>query len=226
MVGGRKVRNLSGEVYETLSERIRIWHYPPGYRLTEEELCSEFEVSRSPVREALNMLVEAGLVDKAERKGYRVRKIDLQELEELYDTRLVLELSVMERLCERGISPGLLERLRKRWEELRDALPAMSQEAALEDEQFHEALAAEAGNRVMQRILKDIDRSIHFVRLSDITDPERLKKTCSDHLEILDALERCDVALAQELTRKNILWGKEKVSNALKEALIRAHGMV
>lgn len=226
MADGRSARNLSAEVYESLSERIRTWLYPPGHRLTEEELCAEFGVSRSPIREALNMLAEAGLVDKAERKGYRVRKIDLQELQDLYDTRLVLELAVIEQICERGMSPGLLRQLRKRWKELLDALPAMAHEAALEDEHFHEALAAEAGNGVMQKILKDIDRSIHFVRLSDITDPERLKKTCQDHLEILSALEHCDVQRAKELTRENILWGKEKVSNALKEALIRAHGLV
>lgn len=226
MADGQNGRNLSAEVYETLSERIRTWLYPPGHRLTEEELCNEFGMSRSPIREALNMLVEAGLVDKAERKGYRVRRIDLQELQDLYETRLVLELAVVERLCAKGMRPALLQMLRKRWQELLDALPAMAHEAALEDEHFHEALAAEAGNRVMQRLLKEIDRSIHFVRLSDITDPERLKKTCSDHLEILDALERCDMKRAQELTRENILWGKEKVANALKEALIRAHGLV
>ncbi|HRS04349.1 MAG TPA: GntR family transcriptional regulator [Treponema sp.] len=226
MADGRNGRNLSAEVYETLSERIRTWLYPPGHRLTEEELCNEFGMSRSPIREALNMLVEAGLVDKAERKGYRVRKIDLQELQDIYDTRLVLELAVIERICERGISSGLLRQLRKRWKELRDALPAMAHEAALEDEHFHEALAAEAGNRVMQRILKEIDRSIHFVRLSDITDPERLRKTCSDHLEILDALEKHDLQRAKELTRENIHWGKEKVANALKEALVRSYGMV
>lgn len=226
MADGRTGRNLSVEVYDTLAERIRTWLYPPGHRLTEEELCTEFEVSRSPVREALNMLVEAGLVDKAERKGYRVRHIDLKELEDLYDTRLVLELAVIERLCEGGINPDLLKQLRTRWKDLLEALPSMASEAALEDEHFHEALAAEAGNRVMQRILKNIDLSIHFVRLSDITDPERLKKTCSDHLKILDALEQCDIKQAQELTRENILWGKEKVSHALKEALIHAHGMV
>lgn len=226
MTNGRIGRNLSAEVYETLSKRIRTWLYPPGHRLIEEELCIEFGMSRSPIREALNMLVEAGLVDKVERKGYRVRRIDLQEIQDLYDTRLVLELAVIEKLCTKGISPQLLKQLRKRWKELLEALPAMAHEAALEDEHFHEALALEAGNKVMQRLLKDIDRNIHFVRLSDITDPERLRKTCQDHLEILDALERSDIQKARELIQDNILWGKEKVSHALKEALVRSYGMV
>lgn len=226
MANRRIGRNLSAEVYETLSERIRTWLYPPGYRLIEEDLCAEYGMSRSPIREALNMLVEAGLVDKAERKGYRVRRIDLQELQDLYDTRLVLELAVIEQLCKKGIRSQLVKQLRKRWKELLEALPAMAHEASLEDEHFHEALALEAGNKVMQRLLKDIDRSIHFVRLSDITDPERLRKTCQDHLEILDALERSDIQRARELIRENILWGKEKVSHALKEALVRSYGMV
>lgn len=226
MDNGRRGRNLSAEVYDTLTERIRCWRYPPGHRFIEEELCDEFGVSRSPIREALNMLVEAGLVEKVERKGYRVRRIDPQELQDLYDTRLVLELAVIERLCTEPINPALLRDLRKRWKELLDALPNMAHEAALEDERFHEALAAAAGNKVMLRMLKEIDQSIHFVRLSDITNPERLRITCQHHLQILDALEDGDLYRAQELLRQNILWGKENVSNALKEALVRSYGMV
>ncbi|MDQ2691396.1 MAG: GntR family transcriptional regulator, partial [Chloroflexota bacterium] len=49
---------LSTDVFSTLKERIIRWEYAPGHRLTEERLCEEFGVSRSPVREALRMLVE------------------------------------------------------------------------------------------------------------------------------------------------------------------------
>jgi DNA-binding GntR family transcriptional regulator len=101
----------------------------------------------------------------------------------------------------------------------------MASEAALEDEKFHETLAQVAGNRVIQRILKDIDLQIHFVRLSDITDPDRLKKTCEDHLAILDALRQRDRERAKKIIRDNIEWGREKVAAALKDALARAHGI-
>jgi DNA-binding GntR family transcriptional regulator len=218
-------KNLSGEIYNTLTTRINTWVYPPGHRLTEEDLSAEFQVSRSPVREALNMLVEASLIEKEERKGYRVRKMSLKEINDLYDTRKMLEQAVIDRVCVNVIDPEILDDLERRWKNILKSLPAMASEAALEDEKFHETLAQVAGNRVIQRILKDIDLQIHFVRLSDITDPDRLKKTCEDHLAILDALRQRDRERAKKIIRDNIEWGREKVAAALKDALARAHGI-
>lgn len=218
-------KNLSGEIYNTLTTRINTWSYPPGHRLTEEDLSAEFQVSRSPVREALNMLVEASLIEKEERKGYRVRKMSLKEINDLYDTRKILEQAVIDRVCVNVIDPEILDDLERRWKNILKSLPVMASEAALEDEKFHETLAQVAGNRVIQSILKDIDLQIHFVRLSDITDPDRLKKTCEDHLAILDALRQRDRERAKKIIRDNIEWGREKVASALKDALARAHGI-
>jgi DNA-binding GntR family transcriptional regulator len=219
-------RNLSREIYETLTARINQWIYPPGHRLTEEEISSEFDVSRSPVREALNMLVQAALIVKEERKGYSVRRIDIREINELYDTRLVLEIAVIDRICRDGMDEATLASLKERWTELLNFLPEMAAEAALEDEHFHETLAEAAGNRVISRLLKDIDCRIHFVRISDITNPERLRKTCLDHLELLSSIAERDCPRAQKVVLQNIEWGREKVSSAMQEALARAHGII
>ena len=218
-------RNMSGEIYTTLCHRITTWVYPPGQRLTEQELSDEFKVSRSPVREALNMLVEASLMEKTEHKGYSVRRVDIGEIHELYDTRLVLELAVIKIVSTNGMDESVRSSLARRWQQLYDALPDMAEEAALEDEHFHEVLAQAAQNRVMERILKDIDRQIHFVRLSDITDPERLKTTCLDHLAILDAIDRRDYEAAASAIQRNIEWGRDRVDTAIRDALARAHGL-
>lgn len=218
--------NLSEDVYERLSERILRWDYPPGKRLTEEELCVEFGVSRSPVREALGMLAQRGLVDKRARAGYAVRRLDLTEIKELYDVRLVLELAVAEALFSRPRTAAdgeALARLRGRWTKLRDGLPKLAPDAATEDEDFHRTLAALSGNRVLARILEDIDARIHFVRLADIVNHERLRATCEDHLAILDALEKGDGEAAAAALRRNIEWGKANVETAIKDALVRAH---
>ena len=215
----------STDIYNTLSSRINTWAYSPGYRLTEEELCAEFEVSRSPVREALNGLVSSRLVVKEPHKGYMVRQIDLQEVNELYDTRLVLELAVVETLCKQGVEAQLLKELKERWQSLIAKLPDGLGVCAKEDELFHKTLCDAAGNLVMSQILDDIAWRIHFVRLSDITDPDRLKITCQDHLDLLSALEKRNVEEAKKIVRRNILWGKEKVDSAIKEALFHAHHM-
>jgi len=218
-------RSHSVTIYNTLAERIITWSYSPGHRFTEEELCSEFGVSRSPVREALNSLVSARLIEKEAHKGYSVRLIDLREVNELYDVRLVLELEVVSLLCHKGIDAALLKELRTRWQAIVGRLPEVVSVSAFEDELFHDSLSQAAGNEVLVQLLGDISKRIHFVRLSDITDPERLERTCKDHLDLLEALERQDCKAAQEIMRLNILWGKEKVDSAIKEALFHAHHM-
>ena len=215
--------NLSRQIHASLSERVLGLQYPPGHRLTEEALCAEFGVSRSPVREALGMLVENGLIDKKARHGYTVRRLDLREIEELYDVRLVLEVAVIERLCATGMGEAELVRLERYWRGLYEALPAMAAHLADSDEEFHATLARSAGNGVLEQMLRFVDKRIHFVRLADITSPERLKITCLDHLSILAAIREHDVVRGSEAVRHNIEWGRRNVEAALKEALIRAY---
>lgn len=219
-------KTRSSDIYNTLTTRIITWSYPPGHRLTEEEICLEFGVSRSPVREALNSLASEKLIAKEQHKGYSVRKIDIQEINELYDTRLVLELAVIRNICLNGIDDTVLESLRIQWESILEELPDIAERSAQADEQFHEALADAGGNKVIKQLLHEIDQRIHFVRLSDITDQDRLRITCTDHLELLFALRQRDCVKASDVLTRNIMWGKEKVDSAIKEALFHAHRMV
>jgi len=215
--------SLGGRIYAALSERILGLEYPPGHRLTEEVLCEEFKVSRSPVREALGRLAENGLIDKRARHGYSVRRMDLREIDELYELRLALELAVADKLCETGMDEGRLTLLEERWRGILGRLPEPAENPADLDEEFHEVLASEAGNRQIQRTLRYVDKRIHFVRLADIISPERLRGTCEDHLAILRAIRERDAAGARAALRRNIEWGRKNVEAALKEALIRAY---
>src|SRR6185503_4900121 len=55
---------LSASIVATIKERVISWQYPPDHRLTEEALCREFNVSRSPVREALRVLATNGFIKR------------------------------------------------------------------------------------------------------------------------------------------------------------------
>ena len=61
----KKSFTFSASLIATLKERIITWKYPPEHRLTEDALCREFGVSRSPVREALRVLATNGFVRRA-----------------------------------------------------------------------------------------------------------------------------------------------------------------
>jgi DNA-binding GntR family transcriptional regulator len=77
-------------IYRTLRDRICLLEYPPGTRLSEEELANEFEISRTPVRRVLARLESEGLVEARHGVGTIVTDIDIEELAQVYHLRLEL----------------------------------------------------------------------------------------------------------------------------------------
>jgi DNA-binding GntR family transcriptional regulator len=136
-------------VVEGLRERILNWDYPPGHRLTEDQLCKEYGVSRSPVREALHRLETGGFIERLPRRGYVVKQLDLRGVEELYELRLALEQLVVERLCEQGETKSVLNKLGDTWRGILQNPPASIEEMPELDRQFHESLAAAIDNEML-----------------------------------------------------------------------------
>jgi DNA-binding GntR family transcriptional regulator len=215
--------NLSTDVFSVLKDRIIRWEYAPGHRFTEEGLCEEFGVSRSPVREALRMLVENNLVDKAPHKGYSVKQLDMQEIHELYEVRMALETFVIERLASSEYPEKDWKELYRTWQNLRKATMTDSSDFAKLDEEFHERLAIWTGNRTLLQQIRSIDERLYFIRVTDITTPARLRETCEQHLRILDCIKEKNIECAREALQLNIEDGRKNVEHAIKEALARAY---
>lgn len=223
MISQQPSPNLSTEIFNVLKDRIIRWQYAPGHRFTEAELCDEFGVSRSPVREALRMLVENDLAEKAPYKSYRVRQLDLKDIHELYDVRLALETFVIERLAEDGYPAAEWDKLHRTWKELERASTRDRNDLAARDEEFHETLAIWTGNQTLLQQLRHIDERLHFIRMTDITSPERLRATCKQHRRILDCIREKNIRGAREALQHNIEDGRKNVEHAIKEALARAY---
>ncbi|WP_404924730.1 GntR family transcriptional regulator [Mesorhizobium sp. ORM16] len=81
-------------IYLILRDRICLLDYPPGSRLSEEELAQEFEISRTPVRRVLARLEAEGLVQSIHGVGTIVTDVDIEELQQVYHLRLELALLV------------------------------------------------------------------------------------------------------------------------------------
>jgi len=86
-----KIQNLHTAVYERLKSQIIDFTLKPGQKLQDRQLGSQFGVSRTPVREALNRLVQEGFVKQIPGQGYFVKEITIKEIEHLYDIREALE---------------------------------------------------------------------------------------------------------------------------------------
>lgn len=83
-------RERSKRIYRLLRDRICLLEYPPGSRLSEEELAQEFEISRTPVRRVLARLESEGLVQSVHGVGTIVTDVDVSELQQVYHLRMEL----------------------------------------------------------------------------------------------------------------------------------------
>jgi DNA-binding GntR family transcriptional regulator len=213
---------FSDSIVATLKGRILAWHYPPQHRLTEGVLCREFGVSRSPVREALQVLATNGFVRRMDNRGYAVRQVKVKELEELYDVRLALELYAVETLATSGASTGDLAAMAKTWNGVRRRPKRTVEELAELDAGFHEQLATLVGNETLLEQLKAINERLLVFRMIDFEATNRVKNTCAQHLEILERIGARDASGAREAMRRNIGDGRNIVGKSIKEALARA----
>src|SRR3990172_10809125 len=82
---------LKEEIYDALHRQIIAGKYGPGDWLRQEDIASQMGVSMTPVREALDLLVAAGLAERVPYRGVRVLQLSTQEIIESYGLRIMLE---------------------------------------------------------------------------------------------------------------------------------------
>ncbi|WP_243545654.1 GntR family transcriptional regulator [Pseudodesulfovibrio tunisiensis] len=223
----RKKENLSIRILRTLKQRILNWEYPPNKPLVEESLCREFDVSRSPVREALRMLAAAGFAERMENRTFVVKQIHPDEVREIYELRKALELYVVERLCTRTDVDPQLDSLQHEWEKFCRASRENDQldysQVALWDQSFHEGLAEIFGNKAICRTLRSFSERLLIFRTMDFQHPGRLETTCNQHLAIIDAIRKGDAERARSHLLENIEEGQDNANNSVQKALLQSY---
>ncbi|KRI01516.1 GntR family transcriptional regulator [Curvibacter sp. PAE-UM] len=200
-------------VYEQLKRDVADFKLVPGDRFTENELSERLGVSRTPVRQALFRLQQEGYVEVLFRNGWRVLPFDFERFEQLYDLRMVLETTAVQRLCtdETKIDRALLEQIAAIW-----LVPAAERstdirQVAQWDEEFHCSLVAAAGNAEMTRVHRDVTERIRIIRRLDFTKQARIDATYEEHAKILRAIQRKRSDPAVMLLRAHIQTSQSEV---------------
>src|SRR5258708_5751031 len=108
------VKNLAEAVYRRLKSDIFEFRLLPGTRFSENEVARRARVSRTPVREALFRLQREGYLEVHAKSGWSVRALDFEQLDNLYDLRVVLETAAVRKLCQDDPRRALAD-LAKAW---------------------------------------------------------------------------------------------------------------
>ncbi|MGD9991052.1 GntR family transcriptional regulator, partial [Pseudonocardia sp.] len=163
--------------------------------LVERDLAAEFEVSRSPVREALRNLDKEGLVEKLPTRGIIVKELTRREVSEIFDIREALE-GMASKAAAQRIADGEASNLRQLVEQSRAALDAGDLDAVRESNWgFHDEIIAFSDNHILQQMLTPLMGRLHWI-LRQVTDFERIEV---DHLRLAAAIESGypDIAAAE-----------------------------
>ncbi len=137
---------LRQQVYEDIKHDIITCKLAPGEPLSENQFIDRFQVSKTPIREALTSLVQDGLVEYTPNRGFRVTPISIVDIQEIFEARIFFE-AEMFRLAVKKISEAEIDELERQSSVRGDARSPEYTETFLESNlKFHRTLAAASRN--------------------------------------------------------------------------------
>ena len=137
---------LRQQVYEEIKHDIITCKLAPGEPLSENQFIDRFKVSKTPIREALTLLVQDGLVEYTPNRGFMVTNVSVSDIQEIFDARIFFE-SEMFRLAVKNISDAEIDALEKQNIVEGDVNSPEYVDTFMEsNRKFHVALAAAGGN--------------------------------------------------------------------------------
>lgn len=196
-----RMRPIRDEVYERIRKAIIRGHYKPGQRLQEKDVAEELGTSRTPVREALRKLEVERFVQHFPHKGTVVSEVSLNEVDELYQVRQLLEIFIARRAALNA-TPEDVARLR---EILQRSEACVEDEDILNSvEEFNDALFELSDAVNLIEINRRIRETLQRVMTSNHLNPVRRKEAHREHELIVEALEAHDPDLAEKRTIEHL----------------------
>ena len=197
--------SASGRVYEDLRQRILSLDFPPGTNLLRAELAAHYEVSQTPIRDAMQRLQQDGLVQIFPQSRTVVTRIDIPQIYEAHFLRTALETEVVRQLA-RERAEDTVSRARpivRMQEAIADDRSQIQLFQEL-DELFHQTLFEGQGRDNLQRLVRS--RSGHLDRVRRLRPPSREKigRIMDEHVALLDAIAAGDEAAATAAIRRHL----------------------
>ncbi|GAB2518238.1 GntR family transcriptional regulator [Nocardia heshunensis] len=191
---------------EMVTRRVRAevlsGEFAPGERIGEEALCGRLGTSRAPVREALRLLAQEGLIEHVPRRGFRVAVWSETDILQLFELRRVLERHAIESAFPLPAQGDPLHGVRAALEEMRVADAAGDLfERDNAHRRFHAAIVALAGNRQLDLAYEPILLKLQLPMARNLRTEARIAQRRNGvrrHAELLSALESGDAAVACE----------------------------
>lgn len=207
--------SLAELAYRSLRASILTGELVPGNTYTEKGLASALNMSRTPVREALQRLVGIGLVTYHRGRGILVRKYTEEDARGIFELREAIEGAVMENLAggrgklDFSAAKGMLDAQEEAVNRGDRA------EFIVIDRNWHLLLAQCTGNQHLYRVLHQVRDQLEALGLEALARPERVREVLAEHRGIMAALEQRDVEAAKAAMLHHLRETREAVLEQL-----------
>jgi DNA-binding GntR family transcriptional regulator len=188
----KSVESLADQIFKTLRAAIITGDLIPGTTYSVPLLAKRFQVSATPVREALLTLVKEGLAVAVRNKGFRIAEISVKELDDVIKIREMIEVPVVVGVSSKISSAKLAELalLAERitsYAELGDLISYVET-----DRQFHLELIAASGNGRLVELVEQLRTQTRLFGLGRLAEEGNLIHSAHEHIELLDAIAKND----------------------------------
>jgi DNA-binding GntR family transcriptional regulator len=215
------IRSTGEVIAQSLKEMIHEAELKPGQQLVQENIAKMFGVSRVPVRDALQILINIGIAVNVPRRGVIVRPFSRKLLDELFEVRKVLEGAAIQKAVRRA-TPELIESLNELIRKQSEALKAVDVKRNEKlDDDFHRSLYRAIDNNVLNELIFNNWERIKQARSSSTIDPKHGKQWISESIErhnkVIQALKKEDESLAYQVIVENIESSRQEITMSLEE---------
>jgi phosphonate utilization transcriptional regulator len=215
--------SLPALVQQELERIILAGELPAGSKLNEAAIAERLGVSRGPVREAFRALEESGLVRLEKNRGVFVRQIPVEEADEIYELRAVLDEFVGRRLAQ-SASRDTVRELSARVDRMERAAAKGDVEAYLEaNVAFHDRLVELSGNSKLLGMYRRLVNELHLFRHATLAQGGVLPVSTREHREIVERIAARQPAAAGRALYDHVMASRERMHHAALPAALPAN---
>lgn len=210
---------------EYLRQEILLENLKAGDRILEANIAEDLGISRAPVREAIQELVNSGLVLTIPRKGTFVRDLSEEELREIFDIRVLLEIRIFEELMrKKNLSVKDFQRLEAIVHDMvleaaKEDSPRRIVEVNKKDIEFHHYLWCKSGRTWSMKMLFNLHNQIQLAMVIDSRREGDLVESAKKHYSILESLQRDSIEEVRETLIEHILIYRDSLKKGLLTSL-------
>lgn len=184
------------QFYHMIKQMIFEGKFQPGERINETQLAKEYQVSKSPIREAIRILEKEGLL-VVERAKIVVYQPTLKDVEDIYYCRMALESFAVKRTTKIA-TDAELEHIKKTLKETEDAIKQEMEpnEIISLNEKFHQLILAYSQNPRLQKQVDDLKSLINYFRILNFKGEQRAMEILKQHRNVFYYMEQRDAEKA------------------------------